>query len=127
MALAASLFVLLVGGGARNWMAGTLLVFLMFWGAVVLELYLGFVHGLVADATASPSSRAGPRRWTLLSTPRAVESAVQGSMVPAAATTADNVQSPPPYEPPLPGEQASIPLQPLRGALGGYPKTTENV
>ena len=126
VAVVAALFLLLVAGGARNWMAATLLVFLLFWSGVLLELRLGFVHRRVAQATASSSADTDPHRRALPSAPWLLQDRIQEAIGTsrAVAARANAVQAPPPYEhrPSMPDEEEARRLLSPRETHGTFPK-----
>lgn len=124
-----ALFFLLVAGGARNWMAGTLLVFIMFWGGALLEFRFRFVARLAARATGSPyPPPPDPHRFSPLSFPFFAPRSYQEDWLRAVQSQARAAQVPPAYEEPpfTPRPEAATPLLPLREIDGTSPKPVGN-
>lgn len=112
-----ALFFLLVAGGARNWMAGTLLAFIMFWGGTLLEFRFRFVARLVARATGTPyPPPPDPPGFSLPSPPWPAPRNFREAWRQAVEAQARAVQVPPAYEQPpfAPSPEAATPLLPVR-------------
>jgi hypothetical protein len=126
-----ALFILLVGGGARNWIAGALLVIFLFWGAFVLELCFGFVRRLIARFVVSPTPGAGADGGTPLAggwgPGNGYQSTPDDHAAPVNAADTPDAQRPPPYEniPYLEGHDSATPLLSLGGTRGVPSKPVE--